>query len=161
MIVVVTMLMGMMMMIYNDDDDNDLACNDLATWIGEDELPGGRHLVKDVDDDNCDNDDNNDDSCDNNDDDDNDDHNYDNADNRKTDLRTLSALVILVWNEAGHPSTLVNNQWLLALVGGWYLYNDQIYWYPSALVGDSLDYNTSTLGSEQISGVQSYFVVCT
>ena len=36
---------------------SNLASNDLATWIGEDELLGGRHLVKDADDDNDDNDD--------------------------------------------------------------------------------------------------------
>ena len=28
---------------------SNLASNDLATWIGEDELLGGRHLVKDAD----------------------------------------------------------------------------------------------------------------
>ena len=34
-------------------------------------------------------------------------HNCGSADDTKTNLRTLSALVMRVWNEAGHPSTLV------------------------------------------------------
>ena len=40
-----------------------LASNDLATWIGEDELLGGRHLVKDADDDDDADDDANDDDA--------------------------------------------------------------------------------------------------
>ena len=46
----------------DSDGDNNLASNDLATWIGDGELPGGRHLVKylkDGDEDNEDNDDTN------------------------------------------------------------------------------------------------------
>ena len=41
------------------DGDNNLASNDLATWIGDGELPGGRHLVKYLKDGDEDNDDTN------------------------------------------------------------------------------------------------------
>ena len=94
--VMIMMIMLIMVNIFN------LASNDLATWIGEYELPGGRHLVKDVDYDNGDGDDDDHDGDGN----DDDDHNRGSADT-KTYLRTLSAFVIRVWNEAGHPSTLV------------------------------------------------------
>ena len=69
------MVMKMIMMIVIIESGNNLASNDLATWIGDGELPGGRHLVKyfkddDADDEHEENDNDDDGDADDNDADD-------------------------------------------------------------------------------------------
>ena len=58
--IVILIVMSRLMIEDGHDEDN-LASKDLATWIGEDEMLGGRHLLKDAEDDNDDGDDADDD----------------------------------------------------------------------------------------------------